>query len=405
MKTDFDPDYLQTPEGARANQILRACVHCGFCNATCPTYQVTGDELDGPRGRIYLIRDLLQAEGSDDRVRQHLDRCLTCRACETTCPSGVAYGELAEIARFQLGEERAGLNGYLRGLLRWMIPKTDRLRYMALLGRWFRWMVPGYLRHAIPNRIGPAPNVRKHNATQDQARKILLLNGCAQQVSTPQTNQHLVQLLNERGIGVLYAANEQCCGSLDLHLGAKSAALSRIRDNVDALYEMLDDVEAVVSTASGCGVTIKDYARLLEHDADYVDKACAVGNKTMDVAEYLVAAFGTDAKFERADVAEKVAFHAPCTLQHGQRINTVVESLLCAAGYELVDVADSHLCCGSAGTYSILEPDMADTLKTRKLDALQRHQPDVIATANVGCQSHLATGATVAVKHWIELLG
>jgi glycolate oxidase iron-sulfur subunit len=396
MQTSFSPEFLATDRGARANDILRACVHCGFCNATCPTYQVTGDELDGPRGRIYLIRELLESQSNVERATRHLDRCLTCRACETTCPSGVAYGELAEIARDHIGPERPGTVGWLRRLLRWMVPRPERLRFMARLGRPFRWALPSRLAKQVPRRVGKRPT-----STSEHARSILLLNGCAQQVATPDTNAALIALLDGHGIGVRCIENEQCCGSLDLHLGASEAALASVRANVDALVGVLDDVEAIVSTASGCGVTIKDYGRLLEHDRQYAPLARRVADKTLDVSEYLADAGLSLAKSERIDT---VAWHPPCTLQHGQRISGIVEGLLSGAGYELVPVSDAHLCCGSAGTYSVLEPEMAEVLREQKLDALLAGSPDVVATANVGCQTHLAHGSRIPVVHWIELL-
>ena len=401
MKTSFDAEFLATADGARANEILRACVHCGFCNATCPTYQITGDELDGPRGRIYLIRDLLENAQNEARAQRHLDRCLTCRACETTCPSGVAYGELAEIARVRLGAGRPGFDGLLRALLRWMVPRAGRLRNMARIGRVTRWMLPARLRASVPAAVGRSRNWRKHNAGRSRVSRVLVLNGCAQQVVTPATNRHLETLLDAHGVDVVYAPDEQCCGSLDLHLGGQQAALAMMRRNLDALWPFIDSVDAIISCASGCGVTVKDYARLLHHDEAYRAKAEAVSGKALDVSEYLAHA---DLALRRARIEHKVAFHAPCTLQHGQRITNVVEGLLRGAGYQLVPVVDGHLCCGSAGTYSVLQPELASELKARKLEALQAHAPDIIASANVGCQSHLAIDAGVAVCHWIELL-
>ncbi len=396
MKTDFSAEFLATDAGARANEILRACVHCGFCNATCPTYQLTGNELDGPRGRIYLIRELLQSGENAERATRHLDRCLTCRACETTCPSGVAYGELAEIARNHIGAERKGMAGPLRSLLRWMVPDASRLRRLSRLGRMFRMFVPRRLAAQLPSRVG--------NGVKDtgaHGRRVLLLNGCAQQVATAETNQHLSRLLDDYGISVAVAAEETCCGSLELHLGDEARALARARRNVDALTPLLGDVEAIISTASGCGVTIKDYGRLLAHDEDYASRAAAVSAKARDISEYLT---DQHVSFSALRPGARVAWHAPCTLQHGQKLTGQVEQLLSSAGYALVPVRDAHLCCGSAGTYSLLQPSMSEQLRANKLDALCAGQPDVIASANVGCQTYLAHASEVEVVHWIELL-
>ena len=401
MRTDFDADFLATDRGQRANDILRACVHCGFCNATCPTYQITGDELDGPRGRIYLMREFLETGENEARVTQHLDRCLTCRACETTCPSGVAYGELAEIAREQIGPQRSGVAGLMRRWLRWMVPSASRTRTMAGLGRPFRWLLPQHLAKNIPTKIG---NALAQPARVDAPRsRVILLNGCAQQVAAAATNEALAALLREYGVDVLVTSEEACCGSLDLHLGDGDAALDSIRRNVDALAGLLatEDVDAIVSTASGCGVTIKDYGRLLANDPEYAEIGDGIANLVLDVSEYVEE---LALPLVPAGDPLRVAWHPPCTLQHGQQLTGIVEALLTAAGHELVPVRDAHLCCGSAGTYSILEPRFAGELKAAKLAALEASQPDVIATANVGCQSHLNADSGVPVVHWIELV-
>jgi glycolate oxidase iron-sulfur subunit len=400
MQTNLPAQLLASDAGQRANDILRSCVHCGFCNATCPTYQLTGDELDGPRGRIYLIRELLETGENTERATFHLDRCLTCRACETTCPSGVSYGELAEIARNTLGTERAGLQGWLRSFLQWLIPDAKRLRRMARLGKLFRFVVPQNLAKNLPPSVGKPFRSSKH-ATATDASTVVLLNGCVQQVSTSQTNQALAALLQDRGINVIAAPDEGCCGSLDLHLGDESKALDRIRHNVDVLHALSNSAQAIVSTASGCGVTFKDYGRLLAHDPAYAQQAAAVAAKVMDVSEYLA---GLDVSWQKAKALDKVAWHSPCTLQHGQKSEGVVEQLLAQAGYELTTVPDSHLCCGSAGTYSVLQPDMSEQLKANKWAALLSDGPDIVATANVGCQTHLASANDLDVVHWVELL-
>lgn len=396
MQTNLPAELLATDRGQRANEILRSCVHCGFCNATCPTYQLTGDELDGPRGRIYLIRDLL--EGVDDTTRstQHLDRCLTCRACETTCPSGVAYGELAEIARNELGPKRRGAKGLMRRFVRWLVPDAERLRRMVRLGRLTRPFIPPRLKQHLPAHIGQGAT-----GTTGHPRKVLLLNGCAQQVATAQTNEHFVSLLDQHGIGVDVATNEGCCGALDLHLGDDAQALARMRANIDALSPYLGECEAIISTASGCGVTLKDYGRLLAHDLEYADAAAKLSDLLVDAVEYLDR---QRLPLQKQSDVHRVAWHPPCSLQHGMQITGVVERLLTKAGYELVPVKDSHLCCGSAGSYAMLEPKLSDALGHRKVTALLKGEPDIIATANVGCQGHIAHRTGVPVVHWVELL-
>jgi glycolate oxidase iron-sulfur subunit len=362
MQTELHEAVAGTREGARAEQILRSCVHCGFCNATCPTYLLTGDELDGPRGRIYLIKDMLETGNANGVVQRHLDRCLTCRACETTCPSGVQYGELLELGR-----------GFMES-------RQPRSILQSVIRRWL-------------NAVVPKPAVFRR-----------LLQGCVQRVATPNVNDALISLLNKQGISVILSPNEVCCGSLNLHLGEHEQAMLQVRRNVDSLVGLLDehpDVEAVLSTASGCGVTYKDYARLLEADPEYAAKAAGLLSKVHDVAEF-VAVEGL--RCEKTAGVETVAWHPPCTLQHGQKITGLVEGILERAGYRLLEVNDAHLCCGSAGTYSLLQPALSHALRDNKLQALQAPEPDAIATANVGCQTHLAAASRVPVMHWLELV-
>ena len=396
MQTQLPAAFIATDRGRRANEILRSCVHCGFCNATCPTYQLSGDELDGPRGRIYLIKELFEGAQSAERVTQHLDRCLTCRACETTCPSGVAYGELADIARRQIGPRRPGLRGALRRLLQWLVPNAGRLRFLSRIGWFVRFLLPQALASQVPDSV-----TRGLAGNSYGSKQVLLLQGCAQQVTTGGVNASLQALLAQLDVGVMTAPGEGCCGSLDLHLGDEPKTLKAVRNNVDALFPLLSQVDAIVSTASGCGVTVKDYGSLLAADPVYAERAVRVAEATVDVSEYLGNLAATlTAKFP----GKRVAWHPPCSLQHGQQVDGLVEKLLMAAGYELLPVADAHLCCGSAGTYSVLQPDWSDQLRQRKLQSLQTHQPDLIATANVGCQTHLADGTKTPVVHWIELL-
>ncbi len=408
MQTDLPDNLLVTDRGQRANEILRSCVHCGFCNATCPTYQLSGDELDGPRGRIYLIKDVLEGQGDVQRMTTHLDRCLTCRACETTCPSGVAYGELAEIARNDLGPARGGLAGVLRRALQWLVPNPIRMRFLMRLGLLARPLVPQALRRHMPDQLGNALPVSKvavssNSATDPVARErtVVLLQGCAQQVMTGGVNEHLLALLAARGINAIAAAKEGCCGSLDLHLGDEARALARVRHNVDVLHPYLEQASALLSSASGCGVTVKDYGRLLANDPNYARRAEEVSAHALDVSEYLAQVLDRP---QRALTQTKIAWHAPCSLTHGQQISGLVENLLGQAGYVLVPVADQHLCCGSAGTYSILQPERSGRLKEAKLAALLVGEPEVIASANVGCQMQLGNASPIPVRHWIELL-
>lgn len=398
MQTELHPSIADTHSGRRAQEILRSCVHCGFCNATCPTYLATGDELDGPRGRIYLMKEMLEAGEANAVAQNHLDRCLTCRACETTCPSGVAYGELLEVGRSLA--ESAGSRGFVTDVIRrWLkavVPDVRAFRRWATLGGWVRWLLPVRLRRQLPEVAELRPIV---GSTHE--RKVLVLEGCVQQVATPTVNAALAERLGERGFQVLTAAGEACCGSLNLHLGDEAGARAQMRHNVDVLWPLLGELDAVLSTASGCGVTYKDYGRLLADDADYADKAAALSAKVLDVAEFCER---EELQFDRAADVQRVAWQAPCTLQHGQQVNGTVERLLERAGYALVDVADGHLCCGSAGTYSVLQPDLSERLRDAKLNALCANTPDVIATANVGCQTHLASASGIPVRHWVELL-
>ncbi len=409
MQTDLPQALLDTVSGKRADEILRACVHCGFCNATCPTYQLLGDELDGPRGRIYLIKDMLETGAGHATVQTHLDRCLTCRACETTCPSGVAYGELLEIGRDTLArvERRPLLERLVRVGLVQVVSRPAVFRILATLGDWFRWLLPERLSGLLPLPVRRKPvrskpmRTRQGNlSSADNAqRRVVVLEGCVQQVATPASNAALHRLLADNGIGVRAIGGEQCCGGLALHLGQTETALQSMRRNVAALTTA--GGETILSSASGCGVTVKDYGRLLADDPQWSRKAIQVAERTLDVAEFVdreQLGLRRDARFTR------VAWQAPCTLQHGQGITGTVERLLERAGYQLLPVADSHLCCGSAGSYAALQPEISQALRARKLEALLALEPDVIVTANVGCQVHLGAAAGVPVLHWLELV-
>ena len=407
MKTELAASVLATENGRRADEILRACVHCGFCNSTCPTYQLRGDELDGPRGRIYLIKGMLESGAANAAARTHLDRCLTCRACETTCPSGVRYGALAEIGREMLEthpppKPRRDIRaGVVRLLLR--VVRAPRLfRLVVSLGRAFAWMLPR--RHR--RMLRPAGGLRRAPARAPRSavpgppvpcgRRVLLWQGCAQRAVTGEVNTHLTTLLKTRGFAPFVAEAERCCGGLDLHYGRAADAKAAMRHNVEHLGAL--DADFVISTASGCGVTLKDYGRLLGGP-----RAEAFAATVRDVSEVLAGLAFRKRRLAGREL-RRVAWHPPCTLQHGQRLTAGVERILAAAGYELAPVADAHLCCGSAGAYSLLQPAVAGALARRKARELTRHGPDAVATANIGCQMHLAAALDAPVLHWVELL-
>jgi len=401
MQTALPQDLLNTTSGQVADEILRNCVHCGFCNATCPTYQLTGDELDGPRGRIYQIKQVLEGKAPTERNRLHLDRCLTCRACETTCPSGVDYHLLLDTGR-EIIEERLPRklpDRLLRRALRLVLPWPARFTPLLRMGQLLRPLLPVNLRQRIPARRRAAP-VSTANV---HSRTMLLLDGCVQPALAPQINAATHQVLDALGINTLVAKNAGCCGALSQHLSATEEAHRFIRNNIDAWWPAIENgAEAIIVTASGCAPMVKDYGRLLA-ETDYADKAARVSALAKDLSEVIDAGTAEQA-LNRSASGQRIAFHSPCTLQHGQGINGVVERLLTSLGYTLTPVMNSHLCCGSAGTYSILQPGMASVLRDNKLEALQDGQPDLIATANIGCLMHMASHADVPVKHWIELL-
>lgn len=394
MRTQLADSLLATDSGRRAEEIIRRCVHCGFCNATCPTYNLLGDELDGPRGRIYLVKEMLEAGAPNPVARTHLDRCLTCLACETTCPSGVRYGELAEIGREFLGEP--GGQRWRTRLALAVVPRPKLLAPLVRLARLLRWLLPPRLRRML--RPSRAASARAAPARRPPPRRadVLLWQGCAQRAITPEVNAHLVELLAARGVAAATSDAEACCGGLALHYGSAEAARALMRRNVAALAGI--DASAVISTASGCGVTLKQYGRLAGTAA-----AQAFAAKVRDVSEALAGhTFGKRRLGGRE--LNRIAWHPPCTLQHGQRLGGEVEAILERAGYQLVPVAEAHLCCGSAGAYSLQQPRLAGELRQRKAANLLRHRPDAVATANIGCQLHLAAALNVPVAHWIELL-
>jgi glycolate oxidase iron-sulfur subunit len=403
METNLAPFIRDTPEGREADAILRACVHCGFCTATCPTYQLLGDELDGPRGRIYLIKQVLEGATPTAKTQLHLDRCLTCRSCETTCPSGVRYGHLLDIGRQAVDArvprppiEQARRSALRRGLL-------ARPLFSAALtaGRLARGLLPSSVARRIPHgRAAGEWPVARH------ARRMIIAEGCVQPSLAPGIDTATARVLDRIGITALRVADAHCCGALSHHLGEQDEALDFARRNIDAWWPRLErDCEAVVVTASGCGVQVRDYGHLLAHDAQYAEKARRVSELARDPIEIVAAEWKRVAPMIAMDLgAVEVAFHSPCTLQHGLKIRGMVEDILQALGYTLTPVADAHLCCGSAGTYSILQPELANRLRDDKLAALEAGHPKVIATANIGCLTHLAAGTRRPVRHWIELL-
>lgn len=398
MKTEILERFQQSPEGQQANEILRNCVHCGFCNATCPTYQLLGDELDGPRGRIYQIKQLFEGQPVNHLTRTHLDRCLTCRACETTCPSGVEYGRLADIGKKVLDEEqpRPWEERVFRKALRMVLPYRRRFGFFLAIGRLLRPLLPVALKQKVPQarEVGTQP-------TGQHERRMLVLDGCVQQAATPNSNAAAARVLSRLGVQLL--AMPGCCGAASYHLSAHDEGLDFARKNIDAWWPEIEaGVEAIVSTASGCGVMVKDYGELLAHDPEYAEKARKVSELTQDIAEVL-ASLDLSALAENGR-GRKVAFHPPCTLQHGQKINGVVEGILQRIGFELTPVADTHLCCGSAGTYSILQPELSTQLRDNKLANLLQETPEMILTSNVGCELHLETASQVPVRHWITVL-
>jgi len=400
MQTSLTAEFLATPEGREADAILRACVHCGFCTATCPTYQLLGDELDGPRGRIYQLKLMLEGVPPTRTTQLHLDRCLTCRACETTCPSGVRYARLADIGRAELEQRvpRPAGERLTRWLLRTLVPYPDRLRPFIALGRLARPLLPTALRRKVPAKRPAGPWLA---AARD--RRMLVLEGCVQAVATPATNAAAARVLARLGVTLIRADSAGCCGAVSTHLAAPAEGLDFMRRNIDAWWPHIEaGAEAIVVSASGCGTMVKEYGEALRNDPAYAAKAGRVAGLARDIAE-VVAQEDLGRLKARAE-GRKVAFHSPCSLQHGQQIRGVVESILRGAGFQLTPVPDAHLCCGSAGTYSLLQPELSGELLANKVAALQSGGPEVIATANIGCQLHIESGAAVPVRHWIELL-
>ncbi|WP_203143340.1 glycolate oxidase subunit GlcF [Marinobacter mangrovi] len=400
MQTNLVKEFANTTEGQEAEAILRACVHCGFCTATCPTYQELNDERDGPRGRIYLMKQFLEGNEVTEKTRTHLDRCLTCRSCETTCPSGVQYGRLVDITRGLVDEklERPRRERMIRWALRTIVPKRALFTPLLALGQMFRPLLPEALRSKVPPRQATRPwPAARHE------RVVIALAGCVQSAATPNTNAAAARVLDRLGISLIEASEAGCCGAINYHLSAHDDGLDDMRRNIDAWWPMIEGgAEAIVMTASGCGAMVQDYGHLLRDDPDYAHKAARISAMTRDLGEFLLQ---EDLSTLRpAESSGKVAVHCPCTLQHAMKQNGVMEQVLRKVGIGLAETRDKHLCCGSAGTYSILQPEMSQRLLGNKLKALTIDNPDRIVTANIGCQLHIGSKADRPVQHWIELL-
>ncbi|MGN6829537.1 glycolate oxidase subunit GlcF [Paucibacter sp. M5-1] len=409
MQTNLAPEFQSTPEGREAEEILRRCVHCGFCTATCPTYQLLGDELDGPRGRIYLIKQVLEGATPTASTQLHLDRCLTCRNCESTCPSGVQYGNLLEIGR-NIVEAKVERPRQQRAL-RWLLKEglTSPLFKPAMkLGQALRPLVPAALKDKLPAKA-PA---RAHDwPTRSHKRKVLMLLGCVQPAMMPNINSATARVLDAAGIQTLVADGAGCCGAIRSHLSDQAGGLADMRRNIDAWWPLVEGltgagkVEALVMNASGCGVTVKEYGHALAHDPDYRDKAQRISALTRDLSELLPELVAPLKARLKTKAHPKLAYHPPCTLQHGQQLRGGLEGALRELGFT-IDLApsDSHLCCGSAGTYSVLQPELSKQLRDRKLKALAPLQADTIVSANIGCIQHLQGGCSTPVRHWVEVL-
>jgi glycolate oxidase iron-sulfur subunit len=404
MQTALADFIRHTPQGRDADAILRKCVHCGFCTATCPTYQLLGDELDGPRGRIYLIKQVLEGHEVTAKTQQHLDRCLTCRNCETTCPSGVQSGRLLDIGRKVVDDHVTRPAG--ERLLRMALKEglTSSLFAPAMkLGQLVRPLMPASLKSKVPpaQAAGAWP-------TRSHDRKVLLLEGCVQPTMAPNINRATARVLDAIGIETLRPAAAGCCGAIRYHLDDQAGGLDDARRNIDAWWPYVehadeDGLVAIVMNASGCGAQVKEYGHLLARDPAYAARAKRVSELTRDLAELLPAHLDA-LKPRLRDNGGTVVFHPPCTLQHGQQVRGVVEPLLAALGARVAPVAEGHFCCGSAGTYSVLQPELAYQLRDRRLGHLQAPNPDVILSANIGCITHLASGTGTRVQHWIEWL-
>jgi len=407
METHLADFIKGTADGIEAEAILRRCVHCGFCTATCPTYQVLGDELDGPRGRIYLIKEVLEGGPATASTRLHLDRCLTCRNCETTCPSGVEYGRLVDIGR-RVVEERAttprpAAERFERAVLREGLTRRWLFDPAMKLGKLARPLLPRVLANKVP---APRESLATKRIVRGRhERRMVLLEGCVQPAMSPGIDEATKNVLDAIGVETVVASRAGCCGAIKHHLNDHAGALVEVRRNVDAWTPLLDaGAECIVMNASGCGAMVKEYGHLLRDDPAYAARAARITAATRDLSEVVAADTPTLLTRLRAATARRVAYHPPCTLQHGQQIRGEVEAVLDAAGVDVRLCAESHLCCGSAGTYSVLQPVLAETLRDRKLANLAATEPEAIVSANIGCITHLQSGTSTPVMHWVELI-
>ncbi len=406
MQTQLAPEFQGTPEGTEAEAILRKCVHCGFCTATCPTFQLLGDELDGPRGRIYLIKQVLEGAQPTRSTQLHLDRCLTCRNCESTCPSGVQYGHLVDIGRKIVDAKvpRPAGERAVRWALKEGLP-SPLFGPAMKMGQAVRGLMPQALRAKVPARedAGTLP-------TRQHARKVLMLEGCVQPSMMPGINTATARVLDAAGIQTVVAREAGCCGAVKFHLNDQEGGLAQMRANIDAWWPWVEkgEVEAIVMNASGCGVTVKEYGHLLQHDAQYADKAARISALTRDLSELLPDITPRLQEHLRSKpqgaLPGVLAYHPPCTLQHGQQLRGTVEEHLRALGFDVRLPQESHLCCGSAGTYSVLQAALSQQLRERKLGHLGQLAPQVIISANIGCITHLQSGTDTPVRHWIQVL-
>ena len=400
MQTNLAEAYRDTPEGQEAEAILRKCVHCGFCTATCPTYQILGDELDSPRGRIYLIKQVLEGAEVTAKTQLHLDRCLTCRNCETTCPSGVQYGHLIDIGRKIVDEQVPRPLGerVKRGLLKEGLTSPLFAPAMAV-GKAVRGLLPESIQRKVPEKrdAGVLPAAR-------HARKVLMLAGCVQPAMMPTIDAATVRVLDAIGISTVVAAGSGCCGAVKFHLNDQDGGLALMRANIDAWWPYAErgEVEAIVMNASGCGGTVREYDHHLKHDPVYAEKARRITELVRDVAELVAPHAEALAAKAPALAGRKVAFHPPCTLQHWQKLRPTTEKLLTGLGFALQPFAESHLCCGSAGAYSVLQPEISTALRDRKLGNIEAGKPEMILSSNIGCLGHLQSGTGTPVRHWIE---
>ncbi len=410
METNLAPWIRDTTAGQTAERVLRSCVHCGFCTATCPTYQLLGDELDGPRGRIYLIKEVLEGAPATRTVQQHLDRCLTCLGCETTCPSGVDYRQLLAVGRevVEAQVRRPWTERCVRWVLREGLTRPGLFGAALSVGRALALALPATWRQKMgrsrPAGVWPEAGTLARSAGNTPPRQVFVLRGCTQPALAPAIDSATARVLAAIGVTAVVAPRAGCCGAVQYHLGDPSGALQAARRNIDAWWPQLasGEVEALVVNASGCGLQVKDYGQLLHDDPLYADKARQVSAQTRDPAEFLLAERAALLKRVGPVPAQRVVFHPPCSLQHGQKIHGVVEALLTALGAELLPVNDAHLCCGSAGAYSLLQPGISTALRDGKLAALQAAHPQMILSANIGCLAHLETGTTLPVRHWLE---